>query len=219
MRKLVFLGMGADLLDVYGAVCDINATEPTYEVLGYLGAQEVPCHRSGGLKHLGPEALARSMPEDVRFFGIKDGVDDYFLAEEQYNEIGIPLERYESIIHPHAYLSPLSTVGYGTCIMAGSVVPPGVAIGNHVEILRNVTLSHDDVIGDYSALTPGVTLSGRVKLEKLCWIGAGATIVDGARIGEGCMIGCGAVIRHDVPPYEVWVGNPGRFLRKVDRKN
>jgi sugar O-acyltransferase (sialic acid O-acetyltransferase NeuD family) len=209
--------MGADLLDVYGAVREINDLKPTYDVLGYLGAGEQPPERSGGLKYLGPESLAPSMPEDVHFYAIKAGLRNYFLAEKWFQDMGIPSQRYETIVHPHAYVSPMCALGHGAVVMEGSVVPPGVTVGNHVSILRGVTLSHDNVIGDYSCLACGVSMSGRVKLEKFCWIATGAVIVDGAVIGEGSLIGSGSVIRHDVPPYEVWIGNPGRFLRKVDR--
>ena len=81
-------------------------------------------------------------------------------------------------------------------------------------ILQNVGLSHDDVIDDYSCLTVGVSLSGSVRLGRNCFLGTNSTII-GATIGEGSMVGAGTLIRHDVPPGEVWVGNPGRFLKKV----
>lgn len=218
MQKLVFFGMGADLLDVYYAVREINAIKPTYEVLGYLGPNEVAENLSGGLKYLGAVLLAKSMPEDIHFYAMMSYMNDNSQAEKRFKELGIQHDRYETIIHPRAYVSQLSTVGYGTCIMEGSVVPPSVTIGNHAIILRGVTLSHDNEIGDHSCIACGVTMSGCVRLEKFCWIGTGAVIVDGAIVGEGSLIGCGTVIRHDVPPYEVWVGNPGRFLRKVKRE-
>ena len=46
-------------------------------------------------------------------------------------------------------------------------------------------------------------------------IGSNATILGGLTIGDGALIGAGSVVTKDVPPGEVWVGNPARFLRKV----
>jgi acetyltransferase-like isoleucine patch superfamily enzyme len=43
-------------------------------------------------------------------------------------------------------------------------------------------------------------------------IGANATLVAGIRIGEGSVVAAGAVVTKDVPPNEVWGGNPAKFL-------
>ena len=45
------------------------------------------------------------------------------------------------------------------------------------------------------------------------WIGAGATIKSGVTIGVGAVIGAASVVTHDVPPYEVWAGNPARKIK------
>lgn len=46
------------------------------------------------------------------------------------------------------------------------------------------------------------------------WIGANVLIRDGLTIGDGAVIGMGSVVTHDIPPYEVWAGNPARFIKK-----
>ena len=33
-------------------------------------------------------------------------------------------------------------------------------------------------------------------------------------IGDGAVIGGGSVVTKDVGPYEIWAGNPARFIRK-----
>ena len=47
-------------------------------------------------------------------------------------------------------------------------------------------------------------------------IGSGSVILCGITIGAGAMIGAGAVVTKSVPPGEIWVGNPAKFLKKVD---
>ena len=42
------------------------------------------------------------------------------------------------------------------------------------------------------------------------WIGAGAGITDGVRIGDHAVVGMHAVVTHDVPPWAVVAGVPGR---------
>ena len=46
------------------------------------------------------------------------------------------------------------------------------------------------------------------------WIGARCLIKSGISIGTGAVIGMGSVVTHDVPPYEVWAGNPARCIKK-----
>jgi len=214
MTRLVFIGMGGNILDVVDAVVAANAVRPAYEMLGYLGAEceDAPC----GLKRLGDLQDAASMPEDVRFIGFP-GVSPggYARLPEAIAGIGLPSERYAAIVHPRAYVSPQSTVGPGTAILAGTTLGARVAIGRHNLILQNVGLSHDDVISDYCCLAVGVSFSGRVRLETNCYVGTNATVVNGVTVGAGSLIGCGAVVRHDVPPGEVWVGNPARLLRRA----
>lgn len=46
------------------------------------------------------------------------------------------------------------------------------------------------------------------------WIGYGVSIKSGITIGDGAIIGAGAIVTHDIPPYEIWAGNPAKFIRK-----
>ena len=46
------------------------------------------------------------------------------------------------------------------------------------------------------------------------WIGAKCMIKGGVTIGDGAIIGMGSVVTKDIPPYEIWAGNPARCIRK-----
>ena len=46
------------------------------------------------------------------------------------------------------------------------------------------------------------------------WIGSKCLIKGGVKIGNGAIIGMGSVVTHDVPPYEIWAGNPAKCIRK-----
>lgn len=213
MQKLVFLGIGSNNSDILDAVQEINALKPTYDVQGYVTRNGKPL-KKGGLKHLGDFDTVRTLPEDVQITGFAFGPGSYHSWPGTVAGLGLPRERFATIVHPHAFVSPQSTVGRGSVVLAGTTVGAFVSIGDHVIILQNVGLSHDDVIEEYSCLAVGVSFSGSVRGGRNCFLGTNSTII-AATIGEGSMVGAGALIRHDVPEGEVWVGNPGRFLRKV----
>lgn len=45
------------------------------------------------------------------------------------------------------------------------------------------------------------------------WIGERVLIMDGVKIGTGAVIGAGTIVTHDIPPYAIVVGNPGRVIK------
>ena len=51
------------------------------------------------------------------------------------------------------------------------------------------------------------------------WIGDHVIIMHGITIGDGAVIGSGAVVTHDVPPYAIVVGVPGKIIKyRFDKK-
>lgn len=48
-------------------------------------------------------------------------------------------------------------------------------------------------------------------------IGAGSTILPGLTIGENAFVGAGSMVTKDVPAGELWMGNPAKFVRKIEK--
>lgn len=46
------------------------------------------------------------------------------------------------------------------------------------------------------------------------WIGSRCLIKSGVKIGDGAVIGMGSVVTKDIPPYEIWGGNPAKYIKK-----
>jgi sugar O-acyltransferase (sialic acid O-acetyltransferase NeuD family) len=121
--------------------------------------------------------------------------------------------RYATLVHPTVSVSVDSVVGPGTVLLAQSVLTAGVVVGAHVAMMPRVVLTHDDVVEDYATLASGVLLGGGVRVGRGAYIGAGAMVREQVVIGAGALVGMGSVVRRDVPPGEVWAGNPARRLR------
>lgn len=54
----------------------------------------------------------------------------------------------------------------------------------------------------------------KTKIGNDVWIGENALIKAGVTISDGAIIGMGSVLTKDVGAYEIWAGNPAKFIRK-----
>ena len=107
-------------------------------------------------------------------------------------------------------------LGNGSGIGANCSIPSGVSIGDHVMMGIDVLMftnehRHDD-------LNVPMGLQGRTPVEPIVigndvWIGSRSLIMKGIHIGSGAIVAAGSVVTKDIPPYEIWGGNPAHFLR------
>ena len=114
-----------------------------------------------------------------------------------------------------------ATIGKNCKISSHTFICEGVTIHDNVFVGHNVTFINDKY--------PRATNSaGKPQTEK-DWvvvptavgmgasIGSSSTILCGVTIGEGALVGAGSVVTKNIPTYELWAGNPARFLRKVNK--
>jgi len=55
---------------------------------------------------------------------------------------------------------------------------------------------------------------GNVCIGNDVWIGNGVTILSGVTIGDGAVVGTSSIVTKNIQPYEIWVGNPAKLVRK-----
>lgn len=105
-------------------------------------------------------------------------------------------------------------VGERTVINAGCVLYTGngVIIGNDVAIAANCVFA--PVNHEYASKEKLIReqrfrpSKGGIIIEDDVWIGAGVVILDGAILRKGCVIGAMSLVRGEVEPYSINVGNP-----------
>ncbi len=215
-KKIIILGTAGNSVDILDTINDINLVEKIYECLGFLDDNKDNLGKEVlGVKVLGSLSSANNFDKRVYFVNGIGSPSNFLKKEEIIRKTGIPLERFETIIHPTASISRTSKIGKGVVIFQNVTLTSNVLIGNHVIILPNTIISHDDIIGDYTCITGGVCISGNVKIGKLCYLGTNSTIIGNTNVGDCCLIGMGSVILKDVPDNSVFVGNPGKFLKHI----
>jgi len=112
-------------------------------------------------------------------------------------------------------------IGRNCKISSHTFICEGVTIESTVFVGHNVTFINDaypkaaNPDGSLQADQDWTAIPTRV--EAGASIGSGATILCGVTIGAGAMIGAGSVVTKDIPPNEIWAGNPARFFGKVER--
>ncbi len=58
-----------------------------------------------------------------------------------------------------------------------------------------------------------------ILIKEGAFIGAGSYILKGVTVGKHSIVGAGSVVTKNIPDYEIWAGNPARFLKKVCEVN
>ncbi|MUP45423.1 acyltransferase [Gramella sp. BOM4] len=105
-----------------------------------------------------------------------------------------------------------------------------LSIGAYSFIGRAEIALHDQIyIGEKVCISDGVKLltgthdiedpqweliTKPIIIESNVWIAESAIILPGVHLGKGAVVGAGAVVRKNVDPYTVVVGNPARPVRK-----
>lgn len=121
----------------------------------------------------------------------------------------------------------------GIWVNAGGVldIGDGVGVSNATLVcFQSLTIGGDTFIGggcriydtDFHPLDPGARVRGEnavrtapVVIGERVFVGGHALLLKGARVGDESVVGAGAVLSGEVPPREIWAGNPARCVRKL----
>ncbi len=127
-------------------------------------------------------------------------------------------------LDPGTVVRPTFRCDVGTNIRLGRAVmvnsgcifqdTAAISVGDHSMIAPGTviaTSSHDFPVEDRRSVR---TVSLPVSIGRDVWIGAAAVVLPGRTVGDGAIVGAGAVVTRDIPPGEVWAGNPARRIRR-----
>jgi acetyltransferase EpsM len=125
-------------------------------------------------------------------------------------DLGASGYTFTSVVSEAAYVSDSAMIGSGCIVNPSAVVMPNAIIGDHAIIHSQCVVEHDNRIGDFANIAPGVSMGGRVTVGEGARVFTGATLIPDISIGAWATVGAGAVVITDVEPGTTVVGNPAR---------
>ena len=195
-------GNGLEALDCLGT---------SFRCLGFVDdTPEKQRDGAWGYPVLTRAALAQHPQASV--LAVPGGPQTFKKRAQIVGSLGLPADRFATVIHPAAHVSPLAKIGHGVLIMAGVVITSNAVIGDHVCILPNTVIHHDSSIGDWSLVGSNVTLASSSRIGVNCYVGSGTSIMNGVDIGDRALVGIGSNVIRNIPADARVVGNPTREL-------
>jgi len=115
--------------------------------------------------------------EDIYFFigyvGMKNEKDVF----EKITSLGIPREKFATLIHPSAIIPKgFCSIGNGVLMAPLSQLSPDTTIEDNCILLPNSFLGHDSTMKRFSHITSNSVVGGNVLIERGAHIGTNATI-------------------------------------------
>ena len=154
----------------------------------------------------------------------------YFLHPSSFVDSKVDIGDETKIWH-FCHISENTKIGKNVIIGQNVFIGRNVIIGSGCKIQNNVSIYDGVILEENVFCGPSCVFTNvifpRAKLEqkdnfkktivrKNATIGANATIICGNEIGENSMIGAGAVVTKNVAKNTIVVGNPARFLKKIE---
>ena len=212
---VIILGAGGFARETARAIDAASSSGSPLRLAGYADdRQELAGTSVDGVPVLGTiDQVAGDA--DARFVIGAGRPDNYVSRLRIAHRLGLPRERYATVVHPSCELTRDTEIGAGTVLLASVVATASVRVGDHVAVMPGVILTHDDEIADYVTLASGVRVGGNVSIGRGAYLGAGTLVRESISIGAWAMIGMGSVVTRDVPSGELWLGAPARFHRRA----
>ena len=215
MKQLILFPFNGNAREALGVANAMNAVSPTWEVVGFVDDDPRRAGERLGSCHVIGTREVLSRHPDAHVLAVPGRPDNYWNRLDLIAELGIPPERFATLVHPAASLGPACTLSHNTLIMAGTVLTASVQLQAHVAILPNSVISHDVTVGEGSLIGASVVIAGGVQVGRCCYVGSGSRILQDVIIGDAALVGLGSTILHSVPPRTVVAGNPGKLLRSI----
>lgn len=107
---------------------------------------------------------------------------------------------------------PWFFIGENVCF--DKVYPQNIIIHNGVHITAGTVLLTHSLDTSNPDLDDVHWKENHILIHERAFIGINTVITNNVTIGKGAIVGSGSIVTKDVPDYEIWAGNPAKFIKK-----
>jgi len=163
----------------------------------------------------GTDEIENFLQKDYYFMYAIHMIGRNIKSEEVFLKMNIPLDRFAIIIHKTAFIASSALLEPGVFIMSNCYVGPGAKLGHCSLMMANSLLGHNTKVGPLCHFSVGSITSSYIEMGKVSDVTLGAKVLEKRKIGNYAVVGANSLVTHDIPDYEIHVGSPAKFLKKI----
>ncbi len=137
------------------------------------------------------------------------------ISEKVFNKMNLPKEKLATVVHATAFVSDNAIIEPGVFIMSNCYVGPKAHLGYCSLLMANSIIGHNTTVGPLCHFSVGSITSSYVEIGKVSDVTLGAKVLEKRKIGNYAVAGANSLVTHDIPDYEIHVGSPAKFLKKI----
>ncbi len=216
LQELVIIGGGYAFWEINELINDINKVVPRYNLIGILDDNPDLVGRTlNGIPVLGGTEKAMGLGTNVKFVFAIGSFRTRLVRKKILQKIKVPINRFETLIHPTAKIFSTASIGHGCIIHYGTIIFHKSAINNFSIIAANCVVAVENIFGEGVLLGSSITTTTGVKIGSFSFIGSGTCIGENVEIGPGAQIGMGSLVLKNIVPGAFVLGTPPKLLDRV----
>jgi sugar O-acyltransferase (sialic acid O-acetyltransferase NeuD family) len=186
-----------------------------WEIAGFINDFEKGGSINGYPVVGGTDEIDNFLNQDYYFMYAIHMIGRNVKSEEVFLKMNIPIERFATIVHKTAFVARNASLEPGVFVMSNSYIGPSAQIGYCTLIMANSMIGHNTTVGPLCHFSVGSITSSYITIGKVSDVTLGARVLEKRKIGDYAVAGANSLITKDIPDYEIHVGSPAKFLKKV----
>ena len=186
-----------------------------WEVAGFINDFEIGKEINGYPVVGGTGDIEKFLDEDYFFMYAIHMIGRNVKSEEVYLKMNIPRDRFATIIHKTAFVANNAILEPGVFVMSNCYIGPAAKIGMCTLIMANSIIGHNTTVGYLCHFSVGSITSSYIVIGNVSDVTLGAKVLEKRKIGNYAVAGANSLITRDIPDYEIHIGSPAKFLKKI----